>query len=348
MSFLIESQRRFATVLSRLPPAALRALAGEEIRSPEGYLLDVQVQALVRLGDKLGHGEWAHLGAVKARRSMDVSSQVLGARPAGRLSIHDEVIRVKGGVVRARVYRPEERSGPLPIVVFYHGGGFVLGSLRSHEGECKALALGANAIVVAVDYRLAPEHRFPTAVDDGVAAYLWVAENAAALGGDARRMAVAGDSAGGNIAAVVARDLRHHANKPIFQLLVYPAVDFTRSLPSHRHFSKGFLLTKASIDWFLESYMEGSSDWTHPRASPLLDGDHAGLAPALVLTAGFDSLRDEGKAYADALSAAGVRVEHRCHEGLVHGFFSMSAGVDAAGRALEEIIASLRSALHPG
>jgi acetyl esterase len=230
-------------------------------------------------------------------------------------------------------------------VVFYHGGGFVLGSLRSHDGECRALALGAHAIVVAVDYRRAPEHPFPAAVDDGVAALRWVAGNAASFGGDAARIAVAGDSAGGNIAAVVARDTREEAERPIFQLLIYPAADCTRSHASHGHFREGFLLTKASIDWFLDHYL-GERDLTHPRASPLFAEDVGGVPPAMILTAGFDPLRDEGKAYAEKLAAAGVPVDHRCYGGLVHGFFNMTAAVEAARRALDDAVNGLRGALY--
>jgi acetyl esterase len=347
MSFLTNVQRRVSRSLTSLSPGTLRAVFGKEVRSPEGYVLDPQVQAIVRMSEVLGHSEWARLGVARARRAMDASSQILQPRPRGALSVHDEVIRVKGGAVRARVYKPAERSGDsaLPVVVFYHGGGFVLGSLRSHDGECRAISLGVGALVIAVDYRLAPEHKFPTAVDDGVAAYLWAAENAASLGGDPQRMAVMGDSAGGNIAAVVARDLREHPRRPVFQLLVYPATDFTRSMPSHRHFEKGFFLTKASIDWFMANYLRGPEDRTHPRGSPLLTEDHVGLPPALVVTAGFDPLRDEGRAYADAMRASGVPVEHRCHEGLVHGFFSMTEGIDAARVALDDMIAALRAAL---
>lgn len=348
MSFLIETQRRLSQNMLRLSPAALRRVAGKPIVSPEGYVLDPQVQIIVRLAETLGHGEWSQLGVHKARRAMEVSSQILQARPEGPLDIHDEVVRVKGGVIRLRVYKPVEAAAKgklLPVVVFYHGGGFVLGSLRSHHGECCALALGAGAIVIAVDYRLAPEHVFPTAVDDGVAAYLWAVDKAQSLGGDRSRMAVAGDSAGGNIAAVVARDLRHHEHKPIFQLLIYPATDFTRSLPSHRYFQSGLFLTKRSTDWFLASYAPDPATWTHPRTSPLLAGNHEGLAPALIVTAGFDPLRDEGDAYAKALREAGVEVEHHCEKGMVHGFFSMTAGIDAARESLERMIASLRKAL---
>lgn len=347
MSFEIEAQRRFFKTLVKLPPSAIRTLAGRPIFSPEGFALDPEVQIMVKLSNVFGHGDWSRLGVVKARQFLDATSAILQARPDGALSIHDEVLRVKGGVVRARVYRDETASGPLPVIVFYHGGGFALGSLRSHDGECRTMALRTGAVVISVDYRLAPEHPFPAAVDDGTAAYLWAVENAASLGGDPARMAVVGDSAGGNVAAVVARDLRDHPRRPVFQCLIYPATDFTRSMPSHDHFREGFFLTKKSIDWFLDNYVPSGADLRHPRMSPLFGDSHADLPPALVVTAGFDPLRDEGRAYAEALQAAGVQTEYRCCEGLVHGFFSMSEGPRAIRVAFDEILASLRAALSP-
>lgn len=345
MAFDVEAQRALFQGLVGLPPGALRALAGAPVRSPEGFVLDAEIQIMLRLTNLFGHSDWSRFGVHKARRMLDHTSAILHARPGGSLAVHDEVIRVKGGAIRARVYREEGASGALPVIVYYHGGGFALGSLRSHDGECRAMALRTGAVVVSVDYRLAPEHPFPAAVDDGAAAYLWAAEHAASLGGDPARMVVAGDSAGGNIAAVVALDLRDHPRRPAFQCLLYPATDFTRSLPSHQHFKEGFFLTRRSMDWFLGNYLPPGADPTHPRASPLFARDLRGLPPALVVTAGFDPLRDEGHAYAEALQAAGVRTEYRCHEGLVHGFFNLSAGPRAAGAAFDEILASLRAAV---
>ncbi len=351
MSLDIEAQRRLFQGLTRLPPSALRALAGNPILSPEGLVLDTEVQLMVKMSNLFGHGDWSRLGVHKARKFLEATSAILQARPEGRLAVHDEVIRVKGrlpGVVRARVYRDETATGPLPVIVYHHGGGFVLGSILSHDGECRAMALRTGAMVISVDYRLAPEHPFPAAADDATAAYLWVVENASALGADPARMAVAGDSAGGNVAAVVALDLRDHPHRPVFQCLIYPATDFTRSHPSHQHFREGFFLTRKSIDWFLDHYVPAGTDLKHPRASPLFADSHADLPPAYVVTAGFDPLRDEGRAYAEALQAAGVRTEYTCAEGLVHGFFSMSEGPRAARVAFDGILTSLRAALSPG
>jgi acetyl esterase len=344
MDLAIELQRRLALSLLRARPSVLRAMAGPERRSPEGYVLDLQTQVILRLGNMLGSTEWTGRPLDKARKLMIQSSQVLNARRIASFSIRDRFIPVEGGAIGARMYVPlAQKAGPRPIVVYYHGGGFVLGSLDSHDGECRALAAETGAIVVAIDYRLAPEHRFPTAVKDALAAFRWVAQNAGSLGGDPTRIAVAGDSAGGNLSAVVALETRGDALRPCFQLLVYPCTDMTRAHPSHRLF-KDLLLTENGIDSFLANYLRTDADQRDPLASPLFASDHSGLPPAMILTAGFDPLRDEGKAYADKLTAAGVPVEYRCYEGLVHGFFSMSGAIHEAERALDDAISGLRRA----
>jgi acetyl esterase len=350
MSFAVEAQRRFLQSLFRLPPPALAAIAGEPILSPEGYRLDTEIQILCKASNAFALGDWSRHGLHRARKFLEGQSEILQPRPDDALSMHDEVIQVKGGggssrVIRARVYRDEAATGTLPVILYFHGGGFVLGSIRSHDGECRVMALRTGAIVVSVDYRLAPEHPFPAAADDALAAYHWLLEKAPSLGGDPARIAVAGDSAGGNIAAVLARELRDHPRRPVFQCLIYPATDFTRSLPSHQYFAEGFFLARKTIDWFLSQYVPPGADLRHPRLSPLFADGLSGLPPALVVTAGFDPLRDEGRAYAEALQAAGVRTEYRCYEGLVHAFFSMSAGPRAARVAFDEILASLRAAL---
>ncbi|MFO0587021.1 MAG: alpha/beta hydrolase [Polyangiaceae bacterium] len=184
------------------------------------------------------------LGLEKARAGMESEAQILQARPQGALSIHDVVIRVEGGAIRARVYRPAEATGPLPVIVFYHGGGFVLGSLKSHDGECRGTLFERARSGGGGGLSPRARAQVPGSVNDAIAAYEWVAENAASIGGDPAKMAVMGDSAGGNLSAVVARELRHHPRKPVFQLLVYPCTDMTRSKPSHRYFQEGFFLTK--------------------------------------------------------------------------------------------------------
>ncbi|EYF04865.1 putative lipase [Chondromyces apiculatus DSM 436] len=344
----LELQRRAAYALLHAPPRLLRALVGPEKRSPEGHVLDLQMQVLIYINERLGGALDATEDPVEARKRMDEGSRLITPRVSPAPAHEDRRIPVENGSLPVRIYTPPSAgSAPLPVVVFFHGGGFSRGSLVSHHGECQGLAVKAEAIVVAVDYRLAPEHRFPAAVDDALAAFRWVAEHAATFGGDPTRIAVAGDSAGGNLAAVVARETRGDAHKPVFQLLVYPATDMTRSLPSHRHFREGFFLTEASINIFLAAYLNSEAEQRDPRASPLLAGDHGGQPPAMVLTAGFDPLRDEGDAYAKALAEAGVPVEHRSYEGLIHGFFNMSAMVDAAHHGFDDAARALRRALHP-
>ena len=234
--------------------------------------------------------------------------------------------------MRVRIYRPSASTAPQPALVFFHGGGFVIGSIETHDGVCSYLAQESGAIVLSFDYRLAPEHVFPAAAEDAVAAFRWTASNAEALGIDPRRIAVGGDSAGGNLSAVASLELREDPHAPCFQMLVYPATDMTRSLKSHQTFAQGFLLEAEGIDFFLDAYLSSVEEQRHALASPLLREDLAGAAPAYVVTAGFDPLRDEGDAYAQALMAAGVEVEHRCEESLIHGFFSLG-GLSSASRA---------------
>jgi acetyl esterase len=232
---------------------------------------------------------------------------------------------------------------PLPVVVYFHGGGWVIGSIETHDAPCRELANRSGAIVVSVEYRMAPEHPFPAAPEDCYAATAWVADHAAEFGGDPARLAVAGDSAGGNLAAVVALMTRERNGPPLrFQLLIYPAVDARMGYASIDENSTGYFLTKADMHWFYGHYGADPSDW---RASPLLAPDHSGLPPALVLTAEYDPLRDEGEAYARKLQEAGVPVTLRRYDGQIHGFTIMTAAVDRACEAVNQAAADLRQAL---
>jgi acetyl esterase len=236
--------------------------------------------------------------------------------------------------VPLRLYRPAG-SEPLPVLVYFHGGGWVIGDLDTHDVLCRLLSLAAGAAVVAVDYRLAPEHPFPAAVEDCVAATRWVRGQAVALGLDPARLAVGGDSAGGNLAAVVSIALRDAGEAaPALQLLIYPATDQRALAPSHTANGQGYLLTSESIDYYRSRYLPDPAQWADWRASPLLAADLARLPPALVLTAGYDPLRDEGRQYADALSAAGNRVQYVCFERQVHGFITMGRVIDEARTAV--------------
>lgn len=258
-----------------------------------------------------------------------------------------EVRELQAGAVPLRLYRPRVQAAgeAAPVLVYFHGGGWVVGDLDTHDVLCRQLALESGGVVVAVDYRLGPEHRFPAAVDDCVAATGWVREHASELGLDAARLAVGGDSAGGNLAAVTCLALREAGSvSPGFQLLIYPATDMRAVAPSHEHNGQGYMLTRDSIAYFRRHYIGDPAQWADWRASPLLASDHRGLPPALVLTAGYDPLRDEGLQYANALSAAGVSTQYVCFERQVHGFITMGRVIDEARTAVTLCASALRRA----
>ncbi len=254
------------------------------------------------------------------------------------------------GPVPLRLYRPigvrDGAATPLPVLVYFHGGGWTIGDLDTHDVLCRELCNGSGSAVVAVDYRMGPEDPFPAAGDDCLAATYWVRSHAAGLGIDARRLAVGGDSAGGNLAAVVAIAARDRGDLPIaFQLLIYPATDQRRAHPSHTINGAGYLLTRETIAYYHDNYFDQPAhdlDW---RASPLLHDDLSRLPPALVLTAGFDPLRDEGLEYADRLVAAGSRATYVCFERQIHGFITMGKVIDEANAAVNLCAAELARAL---
>jgi acetyl esterase len=261
--------------------------------------------------------------------------------------VESRVVAGPAGAIPVRVYRPEGDAGALPgILVWYHGGGWVIGDLDTADTTCRKLVNRSGAVVVSVDYRLAPEHPAPAGLDDCWAALRWVADHGTEVGGDPLRLAVGGDSAGGNLAALVsvlARDaggptLRH-------QLLVYPATDLTMSCPSHVENGTGYMLTSESTAWFLSHYLGPGSDPSAPALSPLFTEDLACVAPAHVVTAEFDPLRDEGEAYAVRLADAGVPVDVRRYEGMIHGFFQMGAVTPVADAAVTEAATRLAAAL---
>lgn len=329
-----------------LPDGLLRRVAGPPRQSDRGSLLDLQVQAMLAMSQPIRRPMGS--GSVRrARAEMEWQSRLAAPALPTLAKVEDGALPGPEGPVAYRLYVPRVAPEPLPLVVFFHGGGWVVGSLQTHDAPCRMLAVEADCNVLSIDYRLAPEHPYPAGRQDAVAAYRWALANAGRLGADPERVAVAGDSAGGNLAALVCLEARRAGEQlPTLQLLIYPGTDLTRSCPSHRLFAEGLFLDDESMEWFLSHYLRNREDARDPRCSPLFEGDLSGLPRAQVVTAGFDPLRDEGEAYANKLEEAGVPVELRCEERLVHGFFNMGGLIRAADAASRAVAHRLRSALH--
>lgn len=305
--------------------------------------LDPQAKALLDQIKAMGAPQLHTLSVADARQAL-IELAAMQGPPQAIAKIEDRTIPAPAAAIPARVYTPEGR-GPLPVLVYFHGGGWVLGSLDTTDGICRALANGAGCIVVSVDYRLAPEHRFPAAADDALHATQWVAANAASLGGDPKRIAVAGDSAGGNLTAVVAQMARDRGTPALaFQLLIYPVTDANFETVSYRDNADDYLLTRDAMRWFWDHYVPDAAERSNPYASPLRASSLKGLPPALVITAEFDPLRDEGEAYAARMREAGVPVTLTRYNGMVHGFFGMAAVLDQARTAIDDSSAALRAA----
>ncbi len=307
--------------------------------------LDPQAQTMLDLAEKSGRPPLESLDPAEARiQYAEMVGAVCGERPTG-VQTRNAAIPGPDGEIPARLYRPQNQQGPLPVLIYFHGGGFVIGNRDTHDIPCRQLSLGAACLVVSVDYRLAPEHPFPAAVEDAWAATRWIADHAAELVADPARVAVGGDSAGGTLAAIVSLLGKHDsATELVFQLLIYPATDLTCGMPSHESLGQGYRLTNELMDWFMEHYFGQGIDRRQLTASPLFATDFAGLPPALVLTAGYDPLRDEGRAYAEKLREAGVETDLVEYGGMIHGFITMGGLVDASAEALDECAAALRRA----
>lgn len=329
----------------RMPRSAAIALYGPPPQNDRGASLDFQVHVLLRLMSQSGRPDFAELGAERARVVYERANRLFDLAPRPMHAVEDRVIEGHHGPIPLRIYRPKE--GELPACVYLHGGGFVIGNLAGYDGFCRALALASETVVISVDYRLAPEHAFPDPIDDCVDAYRWVREAAASLGVDPDKIAIAGDSAGANLATVACAQLaKSHQVSPAHQLLIYPKTDYRHDLyPSRELFSEGYFLNAPMIEWFASNYLAGAQVHDDPRVSPIHFDELSCLPPATIITAGFDPLRDEGEAYADRLAAAGVAVTRRCYDELVHGFTTMGGIVDAAAHAVEGIAEDFRDAL---
>ncbi|AHG03708.1 alpha/beta hydrolase [Halobacterium sp. DL1] len=301
--------------------------------------LDPELAAVVERVRVAGVPEWHELSVPAARR---VEDEVFTAKNPREVAFaRDLAFDGPAGEVPVRVYH-DDPERPAPVVVFYHGGGWTLGTLDSIGGVCRELAARADCVVVSVDYRLAPEHPFPAGLDDAYAALEWTVDNAAAFGGDPDSVAVAGTSAGGNLAAAVALRARAFDGPDLaHQALLYPMTDRNTSRKSYREHGDGPLLTRADVEWFWAQYCRSPVDAANPYASVLRAPDHGDLPPATVVTAGHDPLRDEGEAYASALDAGGTPVEHHHYPSMAHGFLSLTDDVAAADDAMDRLAARL-------
>jgi acetyl esterase len=301
--------------------------------------LDPQARQVLDQMAALGLPPTHTVSPQQARENMRNRPRVDGPEVA---KVEDRSVSWRDAEVPVRIYTPAG-TGPFPILIWCHGGGMVVGDLDTADPTARHLTVQAGCVTVSVDYRLAPETKFPGACDDCYAAAVWASDNAASIQGDASRMAVGGDSAGGNLAAVVAQMARDRANPDLaFQLLVYPMTSLDFETPSYVDNADGYLLTRDSMKWYWDQYLGASDDPNHPYAVPSRAGSFKNLPPALVITAEFDPLRDEGEAYAKSLEADGVPTTHSRYDGMIHGFFGMSGAVDKAGQAVSEAAAAMK------
>jgi len=312
-------------------------------------MLHPQARALLDLIEERGLPPMQSLSPIEARLFYRDRRAITQPEPPPVAEIKELSAEGPHGAIPLRLYRPTRRSddrATVPVLVYFHGGGWTIGDLDTHDVLCRQLANASGCALVSVDYRMGPEHRFPAAVDDCLAATYWVRRHAGTLGLDPDRLAVGGDSAGGNLAAVVALLARDAGDLPIaYQLLVYPATDMRCGHPSHAANGRGYLLETPTIVYYRGNYIDDAARYLDWRASPLLHADLAKLPPALVLTAGFDPLRDEGLDYANALVAAGNKATYVCFERQIHGFITMGKVLDEANTAVAMCAAELARAL---
>jgi acetyl esterase/lipase len=306
--------------------------------------LDPQAEALI--ASMAGAKPVEQMTVQEMRDGLEQRTLVTGGTPEPVDQVISGQVDTPSGAIAVRIYVPHGNR-PMPGVVFFHGGGWARGSLQTHDPLCRSLANGGGCIVVSVDYRMAPEHTFPAAIDDAVAATRWVAEHAEELGIDSRRLAVGGDSAGGNLAAAVALVLRDEGGPAlVHQLLFYPVTDRNFDTGSYLENAEGYMLTRDAMRFYWGIYLRDEADADDQRASPLRARDFSNLPPALVITAEFDPLRDEGRAYADRLRNAGTPVVYHEYPGMVHGFATMAGVLDQGKQAVQEAAAALREAFQ--
>lgn len=302
--------------------------------------LDPQAKAILEMMASAGAPPLETLAPAEARL-MAARLKSLSCVPEDVARVENRTVPGPAGEIQVRIYTPHG-DGPFPALVYYHGGGWVIGDVETVDALCRRIANRARCVVVSVDYRLAPEHKFPSAVEDAYAATAWLAVNGGDVGVDTCRIAVGGDSAGGNLAAVVALMARDKAAFALcHQVLLYPVTQYGFNTDSYHENADGYYLTRAGMKWFWSHYLRSVEDGSHFYASPLLAADHRGLPPALIVTAEYDPLRDEGEAYAQCLAAAGVPVQVTRYDGMIHGFCWMTAAIDQGQRALDSVADAL-------
>jgi acetyl esterase len=344
MSLANKLRERALRRIMKLPKSMLRKLAGPKVVL-DGNTLDTQTQLLLTIARLLGIRDSDDVE--KSRRAMDQDTPSVSPKFIAQRKERDLFVDGASGKRAARLYVPVTAKSTPPLLVFFHGGGFAVGSIRSHDLAVRELAHESGCAILSVDYRLAPEHKAPTAPDDGLAAYLWARAHAEDLGIDGEHIGVGGDSAGGNLAAVISHFCLERGHRlPDAQILIYPATDLTCAMTSHRTFARGFLLEEERVQWYLGQYLNFADEKREPYVSPHFYERFDGLPPTMLVTAGFDVLRDEGMAYAEKLRAAGVPVTSRIEPGLIHGFFNMSGVIDAARAADLRIAADTKRLLE--
>ncbi|MBB5164805.1 alpha/beta hydrolase [Mycobacterium sp. AZCC_0083] len=349
MAAVNAASRVVLRTLPKIPKPVKRLLTRRRSITIDGNTLDTTLQLMLAAQRSAGlDGLVASWDVSVARTQL----RKLAAMVDGEIAVGVKDVSIPGPActIRARHYVPVNTRGTEPLLVFFHGGGFVLGDIDTHDGLCRLICRDAGVHVLSIDYRLAPEHKAPAAGEDCYAAYRWALEHAAELGADPARVAVGGDSAGGNLAAVVSLQARDDGVQlPALQLLIYPVTDLNSETRSKTLFAEGFFLTKKDMGWFQANYLEGASiDDTDQRVAPLLAEDLSGLPPALLLTGGFDPLRDEGDQYAAKLAAAGVTVDHRQYPSLVHGFANFFPLGGGSATATADFVSALKAHLSRG
>jgi acetyl esterase/lipase len=338
-------QKFVLNVLLSLPTPILRAMSGGGVVFQGGRTLDPRLQYMANAAR--GTPPPAALTPELLRAGTVQSLGLVSGNPEA--GVKTEALNIDGpqGPVPARAYRPVGQDPHAPVLVFAHFGGGVIGDLETCDVFCGILAHVARCAVLSVDYRLAPEHRFPAGLDDTMTAYRWARDNAARFGAPAGKAAIGGESMGGNFAAAIAQDLKHAGEpQPTLQLLIYPAVDLASDTQSMSTYANAYPLSRALMEWFAAHYLGPDGDPTDPRASPIRGADLSGLAPAIVVTAGFDPLCDQGEAYAKRLRDAGVPVVYRCYDSLAHAFTAFTGAVPAADIACREIAGLVREGVE--